>query len=108
MIFLTFDKYYKKIDEGIEDWLPQPKGFYSKLFNKLVNIEGNAFEIDINKIRQERPKSSIDSIVSAFYSWKKKKSTIKLLDTRNLEVKIDKRNKKVGMIKIPKTGQDKC
>ena len=48
MTFLTFDKYYKKIDEGIEDWLPQPKGFYSKLFNKLVTIEGNAFEIDIN------------------------------------------------------------
>jgi hypothetical protein len=108
MIFLTLDKYYKIIEEGVEDWLPQPRGFYSKIFNKLVVDEGNAFEIDINEIKKDRPRSSIDSVVSAFYSWKKKKAIQELLNTRNLDIKIIKRGNKVGIVKIYKTGQDKC
>jgi hypothetical protein len=108
VIFLEIDNYFRKIDEGTEKWLPQPKGFYGKLFNRIVNTDGEAFEINFDKIKQGRPTTSIKSVISAFYSWKKKRFTKKLLDTRNLDIKIVKRGKKIGIIKIPKTGQEKC
>jgi hypothetical protein len=105
---MKFDNYIKKIDNGIDKWLPRPRGFYGKLFNRIIDMEGEAFEIDIDRIKKERPRTSIDSIITAFYSWKKNKVTKKLLDTRKLDIKIVKRDKKVGIIKIPKSGQEKC
>ena len=99
--------YFKEVKENINEWLPRPKSFYGKLFNKIVTTEGKVFQIDIDEIKKERPRTSIDSIVSAFYSWKKKKSTKQLLDTRKLDLKIVRRNKKVGIVKIAQSSKDK-
>jgi hypothetical protein len=105
---MNMENYFKEVKENIDEWLPKPKGFYSKLFNKIVTTEGKVFQIDIDKIKKERPRTSVDSIVSGFYSWKKKKLTKQILDTRNLDLKIVRRNMKVAIVKIPITTKEKC
>ena len=98
------DKYFKVIAEKDRDnWIPKPKGLYGKLFLRIVNDAGRAVEIDIEELKKDNPKTSINSVVSAFYSWTKRDSTIELLDRMNLNIKIVKKGDKVGIVKSIKS-----
>ena len=93
----------KPIEEkDMDKWIPKPKGVYGKLFLRIVNSEGNAFQIDLDELKEDRPKTSANSVISAFYSWKRKKPIKQLLEENNLEVKIVKRGDKVGIVKSEK------
>ena len=98
------DKYFKIIAEkDMDNWIPKPKGLYGELFLRIVNNEGNAVEIDVDELKNDKPKTSVNSIVTAFYSWKRRDSTVILLESKNLDIKIVKRGNKVGLVKSVKT-----
>ena len=98
------DKYLKVIaKKDVDNWIPKPKGLYGKLFLRIVNNDGKAVEIDVEEIKKDNPKTSINSVVSAFYSWKRRDSTIELLDRMNLNIKIVKKADKVGIVKSIKS-----
>ena len=97
------DKYFKAVPEkDMDKWIPKPKGFYGKLFLRITNSDEDTFEIDVDKIKEDRPQTSVNSIISAFYSWKRKKPIKQLLEDKNLDVKIVKRGDKVGIVKSVK------
>ena len=100
----NIDKYFKVIaNKDMDDWIPKPKGLYGKIFLRIVNNEGNAVELDVDVLKNDNPKASINSIVSAFYSWKKGDSIKELLESKKLDIKIVKRGDKVGVIKTSKS-----
>jgi len=94
------DNYFKPIaKKDIDNWMPKPKGLYGKLFLKIVNTEGEAFEIDMDELQKGNVKAKPVNIVSAFYNWKKKNSIKTLLKNKNIDIKIVKKLDKVAIIK---------
>jgi hypothetical protein len=95
--------YFEEIsEEDADKWAPKPKGFYPKLFLAILENKSKYTEIKIEKIKKDFPKTTIKSIITVFYSWKRKDSTKKLLNSRKIDMKIRKRGNRLGVVKVPK------
>ena len=102
-----YSRYFRPISEHeIRDWRPTPKRFTTELFEAFLDSEHQMVEVDLDELPEPRHKETSkvkstkqDSFASAFYAWKRKKGTQRLLKRLGIDVLLIRRGEKVALKK---------
>jgi hypothetical protein len=102
-----YSRYFRPISENeMKDWRPAPKSFTTKLFEAFLESKHQMVEVKLDELPEPRHKETSkvkstkqDSFASAFYAWKRKGRTQRLLKRLGIDVLLIRRGEKVALKK---------
>lgn len=103
-----YAKYFRPIREDeVRDWRPAPKSFTTELFETFVTSVNRMVEVKVDELPEPRHRKGSkirstkrDSFASAFYAWKRKRSTKALLKKSGIDVLLIRRGEKIALKKV--------
>ena len=103
----NYSRYFRPISEHeMRDWRPAPKSFTTELFEAFLDSEHQMVEVSLDELPEPRHKkiskmksTKQDSFASAFYAWKRKGRTQRLLKRLGIDVLLIRRGEKVALKK---------
>lgn len=102
-----YSRYFRLISEHeMRDWRPTPKSFTTELFEAFLDSEHQMVEVKLDELPEPRHKETSkmkstkqDSFASAFYAWKRKKRTQRLLKRLSIDILLIRRGDKIALKK---------